>query len=288
MGVVRTLAAAVLLAMTASGALAAPKLDAKTAFAQSQAAIGNQTGDLVLRDHLGNPLSLADLRGKPLVISLIYTSCATVCPLVTDHLADAVANVRKVVGDGEFNVLSFGFDASGDKPAQLDGFAGVHGLKGIDDWYVASADAGTTEALLRQLGFSYKAAAGGFQHITQVSILDAEGKVYRQVYGDDFPLPQLMEPLMDLTLGRFTRSAAPGDLWDRLTFLCTSYNPLTGAYRFDYAIFFGIFFGGLSLILSGIVVFRLWLERRRAMRARDGGSTPGNNSKDPGKGHRIA
>ncbi len=210
---------------------------------------------------------MEDLRGKPLVISLIYTSCATVCPIVTDHLRDSVIEARRIVGDGRFNVLTFGFDASGDRPGQLAGFAGTHNLLKLDDWYIASADEATTAALLKDLGFAYREAAGGFAHVTQTSILDAQGRVYRQLYGEAFPLPMLLEPLKDLTLGRTTRGIAPADLLDRLTFLCTVYNPLTGAYRFDYSIVFGIFFGGLSLILCAWVILRLWLERRRALKA---------------------
>ena len=175
--------------------------------------------------------------------------------------------VLQPLGDGRFNVLSFGFDASGDRPGQLSGFAGEHRLTELSDWYVASADEATTEAFLAELGFSFSAAAGGFVHVTQTTILDAEGRVYRQLYGEGFPLPMLLEPLKDLTLGRTTRSVAPADLWDRLTFLCTVYNPLTGAYRFDYGLFFGVFFGALSLLFSAWVIFKLWAERRRAVGA---------------------
>lgn len=247
-------------------ALSAEKLDSETAFEQSQAAIGNMTGEHMLRDYRSRDLALADLRGKPLVVSLIFTSCATVCPIVTDHLRDSVKEARRVLGHDSFNVLTFGFDASGDRPGQLAGFAGTHRLAGIDGWQIASADAETTALFLAELGFSFAAAAGSFDHVTQTTILDADGRVYRQLYGEAFPLPVLLEPLKDLVLGRSTRSIAPTDLWDRLTFLCTVYNPATGAYRFDYSIFFGVFFGALSLILMGWVILRLWLERLRAAR----------------------
>jgi protein SCO1/2 len=245
-----------------------PKLDAEQVYELSQDAIGGQTGDHVLRDQSGAPLPLADLRGRPLVISLIFTSCGSVCPVTTDHLRDAVIAARKVLGDDSFAVLTFGFDASGDTPAQLTGFANTHRLANLDDWYLASADPAVTEALLTELGFSWREAAGGLDHVTQTTILDADGRVYRQLYGEEFPLPVFMQPLKDLVLGKTTQSIAPGDLWNRLTFLCTVYNPLTRAYRFDYGILFGIFFGALSLILTGLVIFRLWLERRRALRAR--------------------
>lgn len=249
------------------------RLEAEIAYEASQAAIGNMTGEHVLTDHRGEPLALADLRGRPLVVSLVFTSCATVCPLTTEHLRDQVIAARKTLGKDSFAVLTFGFDARGDTPAQLTGFAGTHRILGLDDWYVASADEATTEAFLRELGFSYETSARGFDHVTQTTILDAEGRVYRQVYGDGFPLPVLAQPLKELVLGTITQSIDPGALWDRINFLCTVYNPLTGAYRFDYGIFFGIFFGALSLILTGAVIFRLWLERRRALKTAAPGAT---------------
>lgn len=250
-------------------------LDAEQVYEISQDAIGGQVGDYILRDQNGDPLALTELRGRPLVVSLIYTSCASICPVMTDHLADAVTEARKVLGPNSFAVLTFGFDASGDKPARLRAFSNLHGLDGLGEWYVASAEAETTEAFLADLGFSWREAAGSFDHPSQTTILDAEGKVYRQLYGEEFPLPVFMVPLKELVLGRTTNSVAPADLWNRLTFLCTVYNPLTRAYRFDYGIFFGIFFGALSLIATGAVIFRLWLERRRARRKAPSGHPSG-------------
>lgn len=243
----------------------AAKLDAEIAFKESQAVIGSATADHVLTDHRGQPLPLAGLRGRPLVVSLVFTSCSTVCPITADHLRDQILAARRALGDDAFAVLTFGFDASGDTPVRLTGFAGTHRLLGLSDWHIASADEKTTNAFLRELGFSFATSARGFDHVTQTTILDADGRVYRQVYGEAFPLPVLVQPLKELVLGTRTRSVDPGALWDRISFLCTVYNPLTGAYRFDYGIFFGIFFGGLSLILTGLVILRLWLERRRAI-----------------------
>lgn len=267
MGVLKTAClAASLLAVAPAAWADTPRLDAETAYEQSQAAIGGRVSDHVLTDHNGRPLALADLRGRPLVVSLVYTSCATVCPITTDYLREQVVTARRAVGDG-FGILTFGFDASGDRPAQLAAFAGTHDLTGIDGWRIASADPETTAAFLAELGFSYATLAGSFEHVTQTSILDADGTVYRQIYGEAFPPQVLIQPLKELVLGTHTRSLAPQDLWNRINFLCTVYNPLTGAYRFDYGIFFGIFFGAASLLLTGFFILRLWLERRRALRS---------------------
>ncbi len=240
-------------------------IDAQAAYRESQAVIGKPTTAFQLIDHTGQPLDMAMFRGKPLLISLVYTSCATVCPITTDHLKREVERARKALGSDGFNILTFGFDARRDKPAQLAAFAGTHRLKGITGWHIASANAETTAALLKELGFSYRAAAGGIDHVTQTTILDSDGVVYRQIYGETFPTTILTEPLKELVLGVRTRSLSPPDLWNRINFLCTVYNPKTGAYRFDYGIFFGIFFGGLSLLLTGAIIVRLWLQRRRAL-----------------------
>jgi protein SCO1 len=260
------LAALLALALALPATAQNARIDAQIAFDESQAALGRQTGDHVLIDHTGAPLALADLRGKPLVVSLIFTSCSTVCPITTGHLRDAVIEAHRALGPGRFNVLTFGFDARGDRPAQLQAFANTHRILTVDGWHIASADDETTAAFLEDLGFSFRAAAGGFDHVMQTSILDENGAVYRQVYGETFPLPVFMEPMKDLVFGTRTRSLAPADLWDRLAFICTTYNPLTGAYRFDYGIFGGIAAGALSFLVFGWILARMILAHRRATR----------------------
>jgi protein SCO1/2 len=243
------------------------QLDPDDVIERSEAAIGRVIGSYILTDSNGAPLALNALRGRPLVISLIYTSCSSVCPATTQHVMQAVRKARQALGPNAFAVLTVGFDARRDTPTQLDAFARIQGID-LHDWQLASADAATIHALLDDLGFSYSAAAGGFEHITQTTILDAEGRVYRQVYGDNFPDPVFIEPLKDLVFGTTTKSLSLGDLVKRIKFICTVYNPSSGAYEFDYAIGYGIVFGGLSLVLSGLVIFRLWRNNRRILATR--------------------
>ena len=180
-----------LCALAGSLAFASPssaeRLDASKALARSEAAVGRTLGAYTLTDSSGAPLALRIFRGKPLVISLVYTACSSVCPTATQHLINAVSDARRVIGADRFNVLTVGFDARNDTPARLAQFASTQGITG-PEWRLASADAGTLEALLRDLGFSYATIAGGFDHVTQTTIVDAEGRIYRHVYGDDFPL----------------------------------------------------------------------------------------------------
>ena len=58
---------------------AAADAEIDNALAMSRAAIGVQIPDLSLNDTEGKSVNLADSRGKPLVVSLIYTACSDVC-----------------------------------------------------------------------------------------------------------------------------------------------------------------------------------------------------------------
>jgi protein SCO1/2 len=207
-----------------------------------------------LIDSAGLPVSLRDYRGKPLVISLVYTACSSVCPPTTQHLINAVDEAARALGAQTFNVLTVGFDARNDTPGRLAQFASVQGVK-FENWRLASADPATIEALLRDLGFSYISIAGGFDHVTQTTIIDREGRIYRSVYGDDFPLPMFIEPLKEYSIA---------GIIDRIKFICTVYDPGAGRYRIDYGLAFGSVIAALSLLLFGGILYREWFRSGHA------------------------
>jgi protein SCO1/2 len=75
-----------------------------------------------------------------------------------------------------------------------------------------------------------------------------------------------IEPLKELVFGISVASFTPAALADRLRFICTVYDPKTGRYRTDYAIYIGITAGAVSLILMGWVILRMWRGNRRYAR----------------------
>ena len=92
-------------------------------------------------------------------------------------------------------------------------------------------------------------------------MIDARGRVYRQIYGDAFTAPSLVEPLKELALGRPAATSELGDWIERVKLICTVYDPNAGRYRFDYSIFVA---AGVGLLcLGGIAVFivRSWRDR---------------------------
>jgi protein SCO1/2 len=238
------------------------RLDPRKVIELSEQAIGRNIGNYKLTDSMGRQFSLHDYSGKPLVISLVYTACSSVCPVSTQHLIDAVGKAGRIFGRDEFNVLTVGFDARNDTPARLAQFSAAQGIK-FTNWRLASADPATIEALLRDLGFSYLAIAGGFDHVTQTTIVDRDGKIYRHVYGDDFPLQMFIEPLKDVIYGT-SSSYSIGGILNRVKFICTVYDPSTGRYRVDYGMVVGSVIGALSLVVFGGLIYREWIRTRHA------------------------
>ena len=235
----------------------AKAFDEDSALAYSRGALGRKLGDHALTAPDGTPVTLAGLAGRPLVISFVYTSCVHTCPILTQNLERAVEMARDTLGRDSFRVATIGFDAPKDTPERMAIFARQQGV-GDDGWLVLSADAETVAALSAELGFVFFRSPKGFDHITQTTLIDGEGRVVRQIYGPNFEPPALVEPLMDLALGRPLAGATLGGLIDRLRLFCTIYDPRLDRYRLDYSIFVAFAVGTLSLGAVAVFLVHLW------------------------------
>ena len=120
-----------------------------------------------------------------------------------------------------------------------------------------------TKGARPDFGFLREATPAGFDHLLQVSILDADGRIYRQVYGDAFDAPAFVGPLLELAQTA-PRPAAPlSGLIDEIRLLCTIYDPASGKYRVNYAIVIESLVGA-SVLLVGITSVAIeWRRRRR-------------------------
>ena len=243
--------------------LGAAAFDEKAALKESQAAIGRQLGDYRFTDASGREVRLADLRGKPLVVNFVYTGCIQVCPATTQFLAAAVREAERTLGPGTFRVATIGFNLPFDDPAAMRAFGRKFGIAS-PNWLFLTPEASSVESLTRDLGFRYEATAAGFDHLLQVSILDGEGRVYRQVYGDAFEQPLFTGPLLQLAQNAPVEQATLASAWEKFKILCTVYDPSAGRYRLNYVVLIEILVG-TSVMLAGIgFVGWEWRRRRRA------------------------
>jgi protein SCO1 len=230
-----------------------------TALRTSQAAIGRRATDHAFVDQDGRPLELAALLGRPLVVSFVFTNCYEVCSGLTLHLRDVVRTARETLGAGSFSVLTLGFDPAHDTPERMRAYGRD---RGITDprWHFVSGDAVEVRRFTDELGFTWAPSPRGFDHVAQVTILDAAGVVAQQVYGEAFDPPELVEPLKRAILRQSVERTPVRGLIDRIRLYCSVYDPATREYRFDYTMLAA---GIPALLVFGIVALGLAYAARR-------------------------
>jgi protein SCO1/2 len=236
---------------------------ADAAIAASQGAIGREVPEFTFIEAGGGSYKISSFRGKPLLVSLIYTGCADVCPTVVESLATAKAAADETFGEAGYNIITVGFDTRNDTPERMQSFAKARGAGG-GNWKFVAVNGATVDALAEAVGFEFAASAGGFEHPAQVTIIDSAGKVYSQIYGGVFDPPAVMEPLKSLIFGGARPALSLEGLGDRIKLFCTVYDPRTGRYYFDYSLVLSFVIGAMAL---SAVLYFLVREVRKAMKA---------------------
>jgi protein SCO1/2 len=127
----------------------------------------------------GRAIGLDVYRGQPVLVTMFYASCQATCPLIIDTLR---AVEKAVPPDQQKNlrVLLVSIDPDRDTPEAL---AATARERRIDTtrWTLAHADERTVRLLAAALGVQYrKLPSGEFSHATQISVLDARGRIVAQ------------------------------------------------------------------------------------------------------------
>lgn len=131
---------------------------------------------IALTDQDGHAFHLADRVGKPQLVSMFYTSCQYMCPLIVESLK----RTQKAIADeGSMKpaVLMVSFDAAHDTPEKL---KLVFGQRKLDatTWTLAHTDAASVRQLAAVLDIQYRALPGGdFNHTSVLILLDAQGRI---------------------------------------------------------------------------------------------------------------
>jgi len=158
-------------------------LFAATALAQpANPATGPLPGDSVynldasLVDQDGKTLRFADGRGQPRLVSMFYSSCKFVCPMIIDTLR----RTERSLPDADrrrLGVLMVSFDPDRDTPEALKNVAAKHKVD-LMRWTLARAEDADVRRLAAVLGIQYKLRDDGdYNHSSVMILLDAEGRI---------------------------------------------------------------------------------------------------------------
>jgi protein SCO1/2 len=142
--------------------------------------------DFTLDGSTGEPVSLSDFRGKPVLIYFGYTFCPDVCPTTLNDLTDTMAALGKKADDVQ--VIMVSVDPERDTPEQLATY-----LKYFDPRFIGMTGAkDDIDAAATQFGVFYEAhegtAATGYlvDHTSTVALVDEDGYL-REIFSFDTP-----------------------------------------------------------------------------------------------------
>ena len=129
-----------------------------------------------LTDHTGQKFAWSRLRGKPQVVSMFYTSCQYICPLIVDSVKAVEKNLtpaeRKQLG-----IVLISMDRERDTP---DALKAVANKRKFDPtrWTLASPLPSKVRSVAGVLGIRDRALADGeFNHTSALVLLDTQGRI---------------------------------------------------------------------------------------------------------------
>ena len=130
----------------------------------------------------GRPFKLGELRGRPVVLAMFFTSCGYACPRIVEAMKEIRQSLPPVARDRARFVL-VSFDDERDTVAALQAYREIHELD-AQSWILLRGEPGQVRELAAVLGVSYKKnALGQFSHSNLITILNGEGEIVHQRAG---------------------------------------------------------------------------------------------------------
>jgi protein SCO1/2 len=150
---------------------------------------------LTLQD--GTPVSLADLRGKVVAVTFIYTLCTDTCPVLTPMMSFVQDRLGPDFGT-KVAFVSITVDPERDTPAVLKEYARAFGAD-LGGWAFLTGAPKTIREVTRRYGvFAAQAANGDLDHSFLTSIVDPRGILRVQYLGARFDPEEFRRDLLSL------------------------------------------------------------------------------------------
>lgn len=133
--------------------------------------------ELVNQD--GKNFALGERAGRPQLVSMFYTSCPYVCPLVIDTLKKT-QNELSAAERARLDLLLVSFDPERDSAAKLKETFVQRKLDAAT-WTLARTDERSVRKLAAALGVQYRELENGeVNHSVALVLLDARGRIVAQ------------------------------------------------------------------------------------------------------------
>jgi protein SCO1 len=145
----------------------------------------------------GKQVALADLRGKVVAVTFIFTLCSATCPVLTPMMSLVQDRLGPDFGKN-VAFVSITIDPERDTPEMLKLYAEMHGAD-LAGWSFLTGEASIIQDLTRRYGvFAAKTADGDIEHSFLTSIIDRHGIIRVQYLGVRFDPEEFRRDILSL------------------------------------------------------------------------------------------
>jgi len=160
--------------------------DAKVSFVVNQGE-KRKVPDFSFYDQDSVLITNEDYKGKVYVVEFFFTTCPTICPIMTKNLVDLQETFKN---NKDFGVASFTINPRYDTPSVLTEYAKKYGITD-EDWHLLTGDQEKIYELAQQGFYIFTNenddAPGGFEHSGMFALVDRNG--YIRSREDEFGNP---------------------------------------------------------------------------------------------------
>lgn len=146
----------------------------------------------------GNSIVLKDLKGKTLVMVMIYTSCKAACPRLVADMRNIEAQIPKEKRSN-VNFVFVSIDPEVDTPEHLKAFA-IENFIDEDHWKLLQGTESGIREFANVLAVKYKQISPvDFSHSNIISVFNPEGELVHQQEGLGVDSKETVLAILELT-----------------------------------------------------------------------------------------
>ena len=163
---------------------------------------GDEVPDFTLINQNGKSIRFQQFRGKPLLLTFIYTRCPfpDFCPRMSNNFAQILQQLQKdPKALGQAQLLSISIDPENDKPAVLRSY-GERYVGRVDPrfahWEFASGSSEQVRRVADYFGLAYNQKDGQIVHGLVTVLIGKDGRVAKVYSGNDWKSDQVAADFM--------------------------------------------------------------------------------------------
>jgi protein SCO1 len=157
--------------------------------------------DITLIDQNGQNVSLASLKGKPVLVDFIYTSCPGPCLVLTSRMRAVADRLGPALGK-DVRLVSITVDPEHDHPKQLREYAKIQGAD-VNGWLFLT---GTPNEIDDTLGhfqlIRHREADGTVDHVLEFFLVGADGRALLEYLGEKVDPERIAEDVTRAAAGK--------------------------------------------------------------------------------------